>query len=409
MRIRSQARSQILGSRSLNLVDVGIVVFALALALIGYGRGLIASALPLAGFVGGAALGARIGPALLDQGAESRYAPLVAVLTGVLLGAFLAVALDGVAQALRPRIGSGSSARSTGSAAPRCWRRSGCWSPGGSAPSRFTPADARLGTCARPSRNRRSWRRSTTRCRRRGRSFTCSGGSIRRLAVRGPDARVAAPESAIAQDPDVQSAAASTVRVLGTACGLGVAGSGWVADGGLVVTNAHVVAGEDDTTVTPDGGSPLDAEVVHYDTLNDLAILRVPGLSLSPLELAPSAAKGAEAAVIGYPENGPLTISPARLGRTGEVTSQDSYGRGPVTRSMTPFRGDVRHGNSGGPVVDASGEVLTTVFAASQDAKPPERAWGCRTRSSPTRCGRGWGRPTPAPAPPEPGRSRSLP
>ncbi len=152
-----------------------------------------------------------------------------------------------------------------------------------------------------------------------------------------------------------------------------------------MVTNAHVVAGEDDTTVSPTAAPQLDAEVVHYDTRNDLAMLLVPGLSLSPLELAPSAAKGAEAAVIGYPENGPLTFSPARLGRTGEVTSQDSYGRGPVSRSMTPFRADVRSGNSGGPVVDLDGDVLTTVFAASTGRQPPRAAWGSRTRSSPTR------------------------
>ena len=69
--------------------------------------------------------------------------------------------------------------------------------------------------------------------------------------------------------------------------------------------------------------------------------------------------------MIGFPENGPLAFTPARLGRTGTVTSQDSYGRGPVQRRMTPFRADVRSGNSGGPVVDLDGNVLTTVFAAS--------------------------------------------
>jgi S1-C subfamily serine protease len=356
----------------LNLVDVGILVFALALALIGYGRGLIASALPLAGFVAGAALGARIGPALLDQGAESRYAPLVAVLTGILLGAFLAVALDGVAQALRPRIGSGVVGKVDGVGGAALLAALGllvAWGFGAVA----------LHTSGRQARDLRETVQESTILAALNDALPPSGPLLHVLRrvdptppVRGPDARVAAPEAAIAQDPDVQSAAASTVRVLGTACGLGVVGSGWVAEGALVVTNAHVVAGEDDTTVTPNGGSPLDTEVVHYDTLNDLAILRVPGLSLSPLELAPSSPKGAEAAVIGYPENGPLTISPARLGRTGEVTSQDSYGRGPVTRSMTPFRGEVRHGNSGGPVVDASGEVLTTVFAASQDAERRE-------------------------------------
>jgi S1-C subfamily serine protease len=37
---------------------------------------------------------------------------------------------------------------------------------------------------------------------------------------------------------------------------------------------------------------------------------------------------------------------------------------------MTPFRAEVRDGNSGGPVVGADGEVLTTVFAAAVGGKP---------------------------------------
>ncbi len=111
-------------------------------------------------------------------------------------------------------------------------------------------------------------------------------------------------------------------------------------------------------------GSVFEATVVHYDTLNDLALLAVDGLDAPPLSLA-DGRRGDEAAVIGYPGNGPLTFTPARLGRTGLVTSEDSYGRGPVQRRMTPFRADVRSGNSGGPVVDLNGDVVTTVFAAS--------------------------------------------
>jgi S1-C subfamily serine protease len=153
--------------------------------------------------------------------------------------------------------------------------------------------------------------------------------------------------------------------VLGTACGLGVEGSGWVAGPGLVVTNAHVVAGDDDTTVSVSGGSELEATAVHYDSRNDLAVLEVEGLDAPALALVDHPRKGTEAAVIGYPENGPLAFTAARLGRTGEVTSEDSYGRGPVQRRMTPFRADVRSGNSGGPVVDLDGHVVTTVFAAS--------------------------------------------
>ena len=68
------------------------------------------------------------------------------------------------------------------------------------------------------------------------------------------------------------------MKILGTACGLGVAGSGWVAEGGLVVTNAHVVAGEDDTRVLPGGREPgRTAQAVYFDARNDIAILRVTG------------------------------------------------------------------------------------------------------------------------------------
>jgi S1-C subfamily serine protease len=290
----------------------------------------------------------------------------------VLLGAFAAVALDGIAQALRPRIGAGILGRLDGIGGAALLAALGlliAWGFGAVA----------LHTSGRQARDLREAVQESAILAALNDALPPSGPLLHVLRrvdptapVRGPDARVAAPAAGIAGDPDVESAAESTVRVQGTACGLGVAGSGWVAGRGLVVTNAHVVAGEDDTAVTTNNGSELAADVVHYDTRNDLAILGVDGLSLDPLPLAASTPKGAEAAVIGYPENGPLTIAPARLGRTGEVTSQDSYGRGPVTRSMTPFRGEVRPGNSGGPVVDASGSVLTTVFAASQGSKRPE-------------------------------------
>src|SRR3954454_21449110 len=85
----------------MNVVDVIIVVFALALAAIGYERGLIASGLPLAGFVIGAAIGGRLGPALLAGGGESPYAPLITVLAGLLLGAALALALEGIGEMVR--------------------------------------------------------------------------------------------------------------------------------------------------------------------------------------------------------------------------------------------------------------------------------------------------------------------
>ncbi|MEA2436138.1 MAG: hypothetical protein QOF65_694, partial [Thermoleophilaceae bacterium] len=172
----------------------------------------------------------------------------------------------------------------------------------------------------------------------------------------------------IARDPDVRAAGRSTVKVLGTACGLGVEGSGWVARSGVVVTNAHVVAGESDTTVQPQGVGPhYSARAIWFDARNDIAILRVPGIagSVPPLALNVSAPSGTSGAILGFPENGPFDVQPARLGSTTVVRTQDAYGNGPVMRKITSLRGRVRSGNSGGPVVDGRGRVVTTIFAAS--------------------------------------------
>ncbi len=354
----------------MSLIDIGIVLFVIALAAIGYERGLIASALPLGGFVGGVALGARVGPALLPDGAESSYAPLVAVLTGILLGAFLAVALDGLSQGIRARMGRGKVGVLDGIGGALLLAALAllvAWGFGAVA----------LHASGDQARELRQAAQRSAILGVLNDALPPSGpflNVLRRVdprpVIRGPDADVPPPDPNAVDDPDVRDAGGSTVRVIGTACGLGVEGSGWVAGPGLVVTNAHVVAGEDDTTVSIEGGSELEATAVHYDTRNDLAVLEVAGLEAPALELADHPGKGVDAAVIGYPENGPLTFTAARLGRSGLVTSQDSYGRGPVQREMTPFRADVRSGNSGGPVVDMAGDVVTTVFAASTGDGP---------------------------------------
>jgi S1-C subfamily serine protease len=108
--------------------------------------------------------------------------------------------------------------------------------------------------------------------------------------------------------------------------------------------------------------------VLWFDSRNDLSILYVPGLTAPALQLLTETEKGTSGAVIGYPLNGPLDVQPARIGATSTVISDDIYGSGPITRRMTTFRGTVRHGNSGGPIVDDQGRVRTTVFAAKSDS-----------------------------------------
>ena len=186
--------------------------------------------------------------------------------------------------------------------------------------------------------------------------------------IRGPEPDVAPPDKGIVSDPDVRSAARRAVRVTGVACGYGVEGSGWVVARNLVVTNAHVVAGEAATRVQPRGvGRSLRAEAVLFDEKNDVAVLRVRKLGLPPLRLA-SPRPGESAAVIGFPQNGPLDLQPARTGETKRVYSGDAYNEGPVERVVTGFRVFVRPGNSGGPAVNADGEVVSTIFASRADS-----------------------------------------
>jgi S1-C subfamily serine protease len=155
------------------------------------------------------------------------------------------------------------------------------------------------------------------------------------------------------------------VRVRGFACGLGVEGSGWIVRRGFVVTNAHVVAGIESPVVDRGDGRVTKARVVSFDASNDVAILEAPGLKGRALPLG-DPQRGATAAILGFPLDGPYVVTPARLGSVARVAARDAYGRVKVGRTVVGFRGDVNSGNSGGPVLDRDGNVVTTVFARRQ-------------------------------------------
>jgi S1-C subfamily serine protease len=354
-------------------LDWLIIAFALAMGFWGYQQGLIVGLFSLSGFAIGVFLGSRIGPALLPEGSHSPYAPATTLAGALLIGGIAAISFEGLAVAMRRRL-LGAAGRRRGVAIADA-------SGGAVLLAALALGLAWLfGAVALNAPGARSLRKAVQESailRALNDAFPPSSSLINalnridpRLAVAGPSPNVGAPDSKIAHDPDVRRDQGSVVRVLGTACGLGVEGSGWIAAPGLVVTNAHVVAGESDTTVTPPGGSSMNATAVHYDPTNDLALLRVGGLGGSPLSFAPSVDSGTAGAVLGYPENGPFTITPARVGVTGPVVTQDSYGNGPVTRELTALRGDVRSGNSGGPLVNADGKVMGTVFAATTQGRP---------------------------------------
>jgi S1-C subfamily serine protease len=345
-------------------LDWIFIAFTLLMAVWGYAQGLVLGALSLGGFAAGAFAGSRLGPMLLNEGSASPWAPLAALGAAVLLGGMVASGLELVGFHLRDRMSKGLGVLDGlgGSVLVACLGLGIVWLLG--AVALQTPGAREL---------RKSFQRSAV-LREINQVLPPSGPLLRALArfdpfpsISGPAPGVGPPNSAIARDPQVRGAARSVVRVLGTACGLGVQGSGWVAGNGVVVTNAHVVAGQDDTTVQPGGqGASHDADAIWFDSKNDLAILRSAGVSGVPaLGLNADARVGTSAAILGFPGNGGLDIQPARLGQTETVISQDSYDRGPVRRRITAVRGLVRSGNSGGPAVDGAGRVVATVFAAT--------------------------------------------
>lgn len=352
----------------MTVLDWAIIAFTIAFAMWGYRQGLIVGVLTLLGFAIGAFAGSRIAPLLLSEGSNSPYAPLFAALGALLAGALVAVTLESVALGLRDRLVRGPAlhlADGAGGAALVAAVALGLiWVFG--AVALHAPGTAQLRGDVQRSLILRSLNDL----------LPPSGPVLNALnrvdpapSIAGPTTPLAPPDGSIAADPDVSRAGRSVVRVLGTACGLGVEGSGWVAAPGLVVTNAHVVAGEDDTTVSTIDGASLDAVPVRYDPSNDLALLRIEA-PLPALPIATKPQRGTNGAVLGYPENGPYAASAARMGDSTTVISEDSYGNGPIQRSIASLRGHVRSGNSGGPLVDSSGRVMATVFAATTSGPP---------------------------------------
>jgi S1-C subfamily serine protease len=336
-------------------VVLGVVAVC---ALYGLATGFLRGALSLAGFALGAYLGARAAPQLL--GDASAYVPVITLAGALVGGALMRGVAELVARIVRTSIGVIPGMRFLDSLAGFVFGFGAgvllCWAVG--AVLLYLPGQSDL---------RRSVQRSTILAHLNDQfppeKLLEQLERVDPLGVfLGPPAIVPRPDSALARDPDVIRASESVVRITGIACGLGVEGSGWVARPGLVVTSAHVVAGVASPRIDVPDGSAHFATVVHFDVRNDLAVLRVPELRARPLALA-DPDRGAAVALVGYPENGPLTRTPGRLGGTRKILSRDAYGEGPLRREVTTIRGLVRPGSSGGPGIDAQGRVRTTVFA----------------------------------------------
>lgn len=167
----------------------------------------------------------------------------------------------------------------------------------------------------------------------------------------------------------VDRATSSTVNVEATGCGRRFEGSGVVLEPGVVVTNAHVIAGADTVRVRRTDGTVLDAVTVAFDPDRDLARLEVAGLDRDPLRLT-SIEPGDQGVVIGYPGGQDVArVAPVRVEQRRTATGRDIYGQGATQREVLFLAAELQQGDSGSPVVDVEGRVAGIVFAISPDVR----------------------------------------
>jgi len=154
----------------------------------------------------------------------------------------------------------------------------------------------------------------------------------------------------------------SVVKVSSSGCPARRSGSGFVAGRGLIVTNAHVVAGSAAPVVTDERGRQYGSTVVAFDPRRDVAVLVIPGYPAPALPIA-TARPGAVGAVYGYPGGGPLDRSPARIGEVVTAVGTDITGRHSIRRKVEVLAARLRPGDSGAPLVDRKGSVIGLAFA----------------------------------------------
>jgi len=346
------------------VADIIVVALTVAIAVWGYYQGVSVGVLVLVGFGGGVLLGSRVAPLVLDGGLRDPFAPVIALPAALLVGAVLAAGLGRVRFKLRRGLRSRPILDALGGAL-----LAGC-----------------VGLVL-------VWITAAVLARVHGLKGTVSDSAVvdvlnsvlpppgPLLSVgkplyspgvidppRGPDGPA---DPRIKQDPEVQAAARSVVRMVVSGCGHGGEGSGWIAREGIVVTNAHVVAGSDEPGVKFEGGGKTyDSEPIWYDDKNDVAILRTPGTKgRAALSIGGRPKAGTAAAVLGFPLGGRYKAREARLGRTAPLfpTLPLPRRRGLFSRRVTALRSGlgVAPGSSGSPIVNESGHVLAMLFASA--------------------------------------------
>jgi S1-C subfamily serine protease len=360
-----------------SVIDIIVLVLAVGFAISGYRQGFVIAALSFVGFVGGAALGIQLASPIATRVSHGQGQVVVAVVVVLLIALIGQVAAVRIGSEIRQRI-TWQSARTVDSVLGTVvsvitvllvsWMVA---TPLASSPYPSLSSAVRKSAVVRevnsvvPSPVREVYQ------------------SLRGVIDRGdfPDVfgplsptrvlPVEPPDPTLARDPVVQRVHQSVVKVVGVApsCSRRIEGSGFVYAPGRVLTNAHVVAGVQSPTVQVDGVI-RDATVVLYDPNRDVAVLEVPGMQAPALPFSQTGAgRGDSAIILGYPEDGPFFVGPARVRERENIRGPNIYNDKTVTRGAYTVRGDVRSGNSGGPLLKPDGSVLGMIFAAALDQK----------------------------------------
>jgi S1-C subfamily serine protease len=179
-------------------------------------------------------------------------------------------------------------------------------------------------------------------------------------------------ETDVAIPEIVTKSVASTVRIDGIAesCSAAMVGTGFIVSPERVITNAHVVAGVKEPVITLfNSQTQLGGRVIAIDRKKDIAIIFVPGLTGEKLTFIGPVTPNEIGFVVGYPNGGNLRTMPVSVTSEFESIGTDIDGNGETRREVIVFGGDVKPGNSGGPLLNDQGQVLGVVFAADAENK----------------------------------------
>ena len=163
-------------------------------------------------------------------------------------------------------------------------------------------------------------------------------------------------------DQVLNEARNSVFIVEGLACGKSSFGTGVLIEEGIL-TNAHVIAGIEKIEVIDFNGNRSTTYPIKADFETDLALLKSPDITITPLQVAEPKENQRGSILVGgqgFAENIPVTVL-----RLLNIVIADIYGEGKHTRSGLELSADVTAGDSGGPIINAKGQVVGLIFSRS--------------------------------------------